>query len=180
MKKTISVMKYTESKLEQTFAELLQNEEYAHSLGETLVRNTDEALIECDFHNFLFRKYRNDNITENEIKQIILQLRSLPASDLYESNKKFCRMLSDGFILKREDRRKKDIYIQLIDFTDLENQRHTEPESLPTIVAEQEVQYGTPKDQNIYRFVTQLEITGNEKRIPDGIIVCEWIASCCF
>jgi type I restriction enzyme R subunit len=163
-------MKFTEAKLEQTFAELLQNEGYAHSLGETIVRNTNEVLIESDLHDFLSRKYRSDNITENEIKQIILQLRSLPASDLYESNKKFCRMLSDGFILKREDRREKDIYIQIIDYAGLEEQRHAEPENLPTIVAESGVQYGTPKDKNIYRFVTQLEITGNEKRIPDGII----------
>ena len=163
-------MKYTEAKLEQTFAELLQNEGYAHSLGETLARNTDEVMIESDLHDFLLRKYRNDNITENEIRQIILQLRSLPASDLYESNKKFCRMLADGFILKREDRREKDIYIQLIDYTGLEGQRHAEPESLTSIVAESIAEYGTPKDRNIYRFVTQLEITGNEKRIPDGII----------
>ncbi|MDR0724946.1 MAG: DEAD/DEAH box helicase family protein, partial [Prevotellaceae bacterium] len=163
-------MKYTEAKLEQSFAELLQNEGYAHSLGETLVRTTDEVLIESDLYDFLLRKYQKDNITENEIKQIILQLRSLPASDLYESNKEFCRMLSDGFILKRGDRCEKDIYIQLIDYTGLEEQRRAGPENLPTVVAEREVQYGTPKDRNIYRFVTQLEITGNEKRIPDGII----------
>jgi hypothetical protein len=34
-------------------------------------------------------------------------------------------MLSDGFILQREDRREKDIYIQFIDFTGLESQCHT-------------------------------------------------------
>jgi type I restriction enzyme R subunit len=162
-------MKYSEAKLEQTFAELLQNEGYAHSLGETLGRNTDEALIESDLYDFLLRKYSCENITDNEIRQIILQLKSLPASDLYESNKKFCRMLSDGFILKREDHCEKDIYIQLIDYTGLEEQRHA-PESLPTIAADPQTKYGTPKDKNIYRFITQLEITGNEKRIPDGVI----------
>jgi type I restriction enzyme R subunit len=163
-------MKYTEAKLEQTFAELLEREGYQHSLGEALVRNTDEVLIDEDLRNFLLCKYKKENITENEIRQIILELQSLPASDLYESNKKFCRSLSDGFILKREDRCAKDIYIQLIDFSGLEEQRHTKPENLVTIIAEPKVQYGTPKDKNIYRFVTQLAITGNEKRIPDGII----------
>jgi type I site-specific restriction-modification system R (restriction) subunit len=102
-------MKFTEANLEQTFAELLQNEGYAHSLGETIVRNTDEALIESDLHDFLLRKYGGDNITENEIKQIILQLRSLPASDLYESNKKFCRNeireAEEGIELTDKDRR---------------------------------------------------------------------------
>jgi type I restriction enzyme R subunit len=170
MTEIVKDMKFTEAKLEQTFAELLQNEGYSHSLGEALSRNADEVLLNADLSDFLFRKYAPENITENEIKSIILQLRSLPASDLYESNKRFCRMLSDGFILKREDRREKDIYIQLIDFAGLEEQRRAEPENLPTIVAEPKAPYGTPKDKNIYRFVTQLEITGNEKRIPDGII----------
>jgi type I restriction enzyme R subunit len=163
-------MKYSETKLEQTFAELLQNEGYAHSLGETLSRNADEVLIESDLHDFLLRRYRNENITENEIRQIILQLRSLPASDLYESNKKFCRMLSDGFILKREAHREKDIYIQLIDYANMEGKRHAETESLAIVAAAPIAEYGTPKDKNVYRFITQLEITGNEKRIPDGIL----------
>jgi hypothetical protein len=50
-------MKFTEAKLEQTFAELLQNEGYSHSLGETLVRTADEVLIESDLCDFLLRKY---------------------------------------------------------------------------------------------------------------------------
>ena len=32
-------------------------------------------------------------------------------------------MLSDGFILKREDRNQKDIYIQLLDYSGLDNHR---------------------------------------------------------
>lgn len=36
------------------------------------------------------------------------------------------------------------------------------------MVADPAVKY--PKDYNIYKFVNQLEIVGNEKRIPDGII----------
>ncbi|HET7897975.1 MAG TPA: HsdR family type I site-specific deoxyribonuclease, partial [Flavisolibacter sp.] len=72
------------------------------------------------------------------------------------------------FILKREDRSKKDIYIQLIDYSGLEKQRPPAGEDAITLTAEDEEDYG--KDSNIYKFVTQLEITGNEKRIPDGIL----------
>ena len=149
-------MKFTEEKLEKAFTELLGQEGFPHHLGITITRKPDEVLIEEDLQNFLLTQYAGQGITVNEIKSIILQLKSLSASDLYESNKTFLKMLSDGFILKREDRNQKDIYIQLINYTGLN--KHRQPEA----------QY--PPDNNIYKFVNQLEITGNEKRIPDGIV----------
>lgn len=160
-------MKFTESKLEHAFAELLTQEGYLHCLGNTLIRRPEEVLIEDDLHNFLKKRYANHGITDTEIKSILLELKSLPASDLYESNKRFMKMLSDGFILKREDHNQKDIYIQLIDYSGLENQTFV-PEDLISIAAEPQAEYIT--DANIYRFVTQLEIQGSEKRIPDGTL----------
>lgn len=161
-------MKFTEAKLEQSFTELLGQEGYPHHLGISIARNVDEVLIEKDLQDFLLNRYQYEDITVNEVKSIILQLKALPSSDLYESNKKFIRMLSDGFILKREDRNQKDIYIQLIDYIGLAKQKPAEPEHLVNISAEDEDGYS--KDSNIYKFVSQLEITGTEKRIPDGII----------
>lgn len=161
-------MKFTEAKLEYAFIELLEQEGYPHSIGNTLKRQPDEVLIEEDLSSFLITQYANQGITPNEIKSIILQLRSLTASDLYESNKTFLRMLSDGFILKREDRIQKDIYIQLIDYSGLNNHQQPASESLLQLFADEENAYG--EDNNIYKFVNQLEITGAEKRIPDGII----------
>ena len=52
--------------------------------------------------------------------------------------------LRDGFVLKREDRSQKDLFIQLIDFEEPENNR--------------------------FHIVNQLEIEGFSKRIPDGIL----------
>ena len=163
-------MKFTEEKLEKAFTELLGQEGFPHHVGATLVgsRKPDEVLIEEDLQNYLLSQYSAMGITTGEIKSIILQLKSLPSSDLYESNKTFMRMLADGFILKREDRRQKDIYIQLIDYKGLNKQRQPEADTLINIVGEEEVNYG--KDNNIYKFVNQLEIIGNEKRIPDGIV----------
>ncbi|MBI2730142.1 MAG: type I restriction endonuclease subunit R [Sphingobacteriales bacterium] len=161
-------MKFTEEKLENAFTELLGNENFPHSLGITIKRAPDEVLIEEDLKNFLLTQYQTEGLTLTEAKSIILQLKSLPASDLYESNKTFMRMLSDGFILKRENRNNKDIYIQLIDYKGLQKQRNPDIDNALTIAAEDEADYG--KDNNIYKFVTQLEIVGNEKRIPDGII----------
>lgn len=161
-------MKFTEEKLEKAFTELLGQEGFPHHLGITIARKSDEVLIEEDLQNFLLIQYASHGITINEIKSIILQLKSLSATDLYESNKTFLKMLSDGFILKREDRNQKDIYIQFINFSGLNNHRQPDAEQLVSIVAEQQAGYGN--DNNIYKFVNQLEILGTEKRIPDGIV----------
>ncbi|MBZ9650719.1 type I restriction endonuclease subunit R [Psychroflexus montanilacus] len=136
--------KFTEAKLEEAIAELLTHQGYTHVLGSSISRSEEEVLIEADIHEFLSKKYKAQNITQQEIEHIIRELKVLPSSDLYESNKTFTRYLSDGFSLKREDRSQKDIWIYLVDFENIEN--------------------------NHFKFVTQLEITGNHKRIPDGII----------
>ena len=85
-------MKFTEEKLEQAFTELLGNEGFPHHLGITVTRPPDEVLIEEDLQNFLLTQYNEEGLTVNEVKTIILILKSLPASDLYESNKKFIRI----------------------------------------------------------------------------------------
>jgi len=159
-------MKFTEEKLEKAFTELLEVEGFPHHLGNSIIRSVDDVIIESDLLNYLLTKYTSQNLTQSEAKSIVLQLRSLPSGDLYESNKTILRWLSDGFILKREDRYQKDIHIELIDYNGLKSQLAST--DLDILFAESKVQY--PADCNIYKFVNQLEIVGNEKRIPDGII----------
>lgn len=161
-------MKFTEGKLEAAFIELLGQEGFPHHLGASIARKPDDVLIEEDVRTFLLSQYAQEGITINEVNSVILQLKSLPSSDLYESNKIFLRMLADGFILKREDRSQKDIYIQLVDYSGLSKQRLPDSDQLIQVVSDLDVAYTS--DNNIYRFVNQLEIVGNEKRIPDGII----------
>ena len=155
-------MKFTEEKLEKAFAELLGQEGFSHQLGITITRKPEDVLIEDDLRTFLLTQYELQGITNNEVNSIILQLKSLSASDLYVSNKSFLRMMSDGFILKREDPNQKDIYIQLVNYADLENHEST--------TGFTKYKSSTYLDTNIYKFVTQLEIVGDEKRIPDGIV----------
>lgn len=161
-------MKFTEEKLEKAFVELLEEEGYTHQFGSTINRRPDEVLIEADLKQFLLNQYAAQGITLNEVNSIILQLKTLPATDLYESNKTFLRMLADGFILKREDRSEKDIYVQLIDYVGLNKHRQPKADQLLNILADPTGSY--EKDKNIYKFVNQLEITGTERRIPDGIV----------
>ena len=137
-------MKFTEAKLEEAFIELLGNEEYPHYLGNTITRNPDEVLIEEDLIAFLLNQYKKERLTVTEAKSIVLQLKTLSSSDLYETNKTIMQWLADGFTFKREDRNNKDIWIYLIDYS--------------------------KDNKNTYKFVNQLEIVGSEKRIPDGII----------
>lgn len=137
-------MKFTEAQLEKAFIELLGNENYPHQLGTTIIRAVDEVLLEDDLRLYLQTAYKKEGITEIEIKSILLQLKTLPSSDLYESNKLVLKWLADGFTLKRENRNQKDFRVHLIDYS--------------------------KENKNIYKFVNQLEITGTEKRIPDGIV----------
>ncbi|WP_439474488.1 type I restriction endonuclease subunit R [Algoriphagus formosus] len=137
-------MKFTESQLEQVFISLLEEQGYPYVPGEEIIRGKEEVLIREDLQRFLNEQYEEERITPNEIFGIIRDLEKLPASDLYETNKTIMEWVRDGFLLKREDRKQKDIYISLIDY------EHPE--------------------RNIFKFVNQLEIQGFEKRIPDGIL----------
>ncbi|VUD56336.1 Type-1 restriction enzyme R protein [Thalassocella blandensis] len=118
--------KFTEEVLEQAIIQLLGEQGYAYvdgasvklGVGSKLGAATN-VLLEGDLVAFLQSRYAHEGITAGEINQIVRQLQLLPASDLYESNKKLCKWLSDGFLLKREDPKLKDVYIQLVDYDDL-------------------------------------------------------------
>jgi len=161
-------MKFTEAQLESAIIELLEAEGYPHVLGEAIERQPQEVLIKADLRAFLAKQYAADHITPQEIEAVIKQLEAYSAADLYESNKAIMKLVSDGFLLKREDHTQKDLYIQLIDYSELAAFREPEPGEVPSIVAEDGATYGA--SGNIFKIVNQLEITGYEKRIPDGIL----------
>ena len=132
-------MKYTEAKLEEAVIALLQKQHYTYLKGEAISREKDEVLLKQDLKAFLAKRYAQDNITTSEIDMIIRKLEVLPASDLYESNKQLMKLVSDGFIFKRELHDQKDLFIQLIDYENTAN--------------------------NDFKIVNQFEIEGNHLRI---------------
>ena len=162
-------MKFNEETLEQAVIELFAAELIPHYKGETIHKEMSDVLLREDLKQFLLNQYADDDITLQEIESIIRQLELYPSSALYESNKAIMKIVADGFTLKREDRNKKDLFIHLIDFTTLGNQQNEVVTDEIRLAAELKVVYKT-KDNNIYKFVNQLEILGYEKRIPDGII----------
>ena len=134
-------MKFTEYQLEKAFIELLKTEEIPHINGATISRDIQEVLIEDDLKSFLLAQYKSDKLTNSEADQIIRQLKTYSASDLYESNKSIMKLVADGFSFKREDRSQKDIWIYLIDFSE--------------------------ENKNTYKFINQLEIVGYENLITN-------------
>ena len=136
---------FNEHALELSIMELLHNKGYIHQTGSELLREKSEVLIVDDLKEYLHTRYVSEELTESEIDSIILSLRTV-GGILYESNKAVLSIIIDGFVFNREDRNKKDIFIELIN-------------------------YGEPQ-KNIFKIVNQLEIEGYnyQIRIPDGII----------
>lgn len=175
-------MKFTEAQLEAAILQLLGEAGYPHMLGDAIAREPDEVLIKDDLRLFLKRQYASDGITAGEIEAVIRELEAYPTADLYESNKAIMKKVADGLLLKREDRSQKDLYIQLIDYSDLVEFRQPDPETLPHVFAEPRAIYKT--GGNIFKVVNQLAISGvgGQVRIPDAIlyinglplVVCEF------
>ena len=136
---------FNEHALEMSIMELFKDEGYIHLNGSQIHRERTEVLLQEDLKQYLYNRYAKDGITSSEVDGILLMLRNISGT-LYEASKAFYKLLCDGFILNREDRTQKDIYIELIDFDTPEN--------------------------NIFKAVNQFEIEGinNQLRIPDGIV----------
>lgn len=137
-------MKFTEESLEKAVIELFAEVGISHIHGQSIHRTPEEILLVEDFRRFLKQKYSHEDISEGEIDYLIRMFEALPTSSLYESNRKFLNIISNGFNLMREDRSNKDIFIEFLDKENVEN--------------------------NIFKIVNQLEVKGIEKRIPDAIV----------
>ena len=165
-------MSFNEAKLEQAVIALLEGKGYPYTPGGELVRAPSEVLIKDDLRQFLSTSYAADDITDGEIESVINRLNAFNPQDLYDSNKSIQKLVADGFLLKREDHKKKDLYIQLVDYAGLPLQRPPKESELEIIQAPYKVAEPAADYQhcNIFRLVNQLEIEGQEKRIPDAIL----------
>lgn len=137
-------MTFTEQTLEHALIELFQSEGYSHVNGTFVHKELSDVLLREDLKQFLLNKYGGEDITLNEIAAIIRKLELYSSSALYNSNKAIMKLVADGFVFKREDKTRKDLFIRLADFEEMNN--------------------------NLFKVVNQLEIQGYEKRIPDLIV----------
>lgn len=134
-----------EAQLELSVIELFQQEGYDYVSGENIFREITDVLLKDDLRAYLTAKYAKDGISSTEVESIILSLVMASHDPLYDANKDMLIKITEGFVFRREDKTKKDLFVRLIDF---ENQA-----------------------SNIFKIVNQLEIQGAEQlRKPDAIV----------
>ena len=133
---------FNEHALEQGIMELFQEEGYTYSCGETIQKEASGVLLRDDL--MLYLKSQYPDLSDLELKRVILKLTAHAGLSLYGENARMLRLISNGFAIEREDSSKPNIHIRPIDFECVSN--------------------------NIFRIVNQLEIVGLERRIPDGVV----------
>lgn len=135
---------FNEHALEMSIMELFQQEGYIYTNGEEINKETSDVILREDLRAYLRSRYAKDGITELEVESVIAKLTAANGFLLYDKNVNTYRLITEGFSLKREDKTQPDLFIEPIDFENESN--------------------------NTFRIVNQLEIQGDVKRIPDGMV----------
>ena len=135
---------FNEHALEMAIMELFEQEGYIYTNGEQVHKEQSDVLLRDDLAMYLRGRYADDYITPLDIETITAKLSANCGGSLYDNNVYTYRLITEGFAIHREYLTKPDLYVQPIDFDNIDN--------------------------NIFRIVNQLEIKGYERRIPDGII----------
>lgn len=136
---------FTEATLEQAIIDKFIAQGYQYSSGDNLHRELTDVLIEDDLYKFLLDRYASEGITYSEASSIVQSLKTSSAQPVYDANMKTFLKMVEGEVFVREDRKKKDIFLQLIDFDNPLN--------------------------NSFRIVNQMTVKSNTAtRRPDAII----------
>ena len=124
--------------------ELFEQQGYSYVNGETIHKEQTEVLLRDDLRMYLMDRYAEEGITPLEVERVIAKLTADNGAPLYQQNAQTYRLMTEGFAIKREDASLPDLFVEVIDFKDV--------------------------DRNIFKIVNQLEIKGLERCIPDGIV----------
>jgi type I restriction enzyme R subunit len=135
---------FDEATLENAIMGLFEEEGYTHVFGDDVHKDISDVILEDDLRSFLISNYSVQGITPSEVDAIVAKVRSYANMPLYEGNKSFYKIVSDGFDLKRQDPKAKDFHVYLFNYSS--------PES------------------NLFKTINQLQIKGVDTRIPDGLV----------
>ena len=135
---------FNEHALEMGIMELFEQQGYSYQSGETIHKELSDVLLRDDLKLYLMDRYGAEGITPLEVERVMSKLTADNGAPLYLQNVQTYRLMTEGFTIKREDASLPDLFVEVIDFKDI--------------------------DKNIFKIVNQLEIKGVEKRIPDGIV----------
>lgn len=137
--------KMFESEYEKACIELLQNEYWLYSHGETLHRKYSDVIIEDDLRQFLDWNYEDKGLSEDDYKVIIARIRNVGEATDYTSLRAAYSLYHNGFDYTYGDSSKQPFHLDYINYTD--------------------------NSKNIFRAVNQFEVhQGNEIRIPDILL----------
>lgn len=136
--------KFIEPELEKAIIKLFTEQGYLYENGDFLHRKTDEFLMSNDLRCYLENKYNTEHLSKNEIDTIINNIRLVSATPLYDGCKEVFHLINDGFSISRDDTTLQELFINLIDFEEPEN--------------------------NIYKVVNQYTVEDNENRRPDMLL----------
>ena len=146
--------KFTEDQLEQAIIQLFCDQGYGYINGESIHRKFGDVLLEDEIEAYLQRRYASDNLSPNEIKTIINNLKFISDSPLYEGNRETYWLLNEGFDMPREDAGKTALHVEYIDFENLAN--------------------------NDYKVVNQFTVSDRATRRPDMLIFVNGIPVAIF
>jgi len=135
---------FNEQLYEDAVVSLLQNAGWTHTPGDTLHRSAREVLLEDDLKAFFAQRYKEENLTENEIEKNIIQIKHLSNTSLFSANREAFRLVSEEFYLRRDDATQPNLLLSYIDFEIPEN--------------------------NIFRCVTQFTVKQHAERRPDILL----------
>lgn len=113
---TFSKGKFTEDELEHAIIELFCAEGWNHLDGEALHRRFEDVLMENVLESYLQKRYADYALTSSEVRSIIDRLKYVPATPLYDGNRRTFWYINEGFTLVREDSSLPAVYIEYVDF----------------------------------------------------------------
>ena len=85
---------FQEMDLERLIVNLIEEKGYNYVHGDYLERTYEDVLIEKDLFEFLKKRYKDNDIQDIEIANIISSIKSISNSNLYDANKRaFIKMV---------------------------------------------------------------------------------------
>lgn len=136
--------KLYESDYEQAFCQLLEEQGWTLSHGDTIHRQYTDALLEDDLRTYLQDRYCTKGVPSEDIEHFIARIRNVGGATDYERHKAAFKLYHDGFDYNFADNSKPAIHIDYIDFSKEDY------------------------DNNIFRAVNQFEMQeGKMHRRPD-------------
>ena len=117
--------KFTEDELEHAIIELFRAEGWNYIDGESVHRRFEDVLMEDALEAYLRRRYATCALTDDEVRSIVDRLKYIPATPLYDGNKRTFWLINEGFTLTREDSSFPAVHVEYIDFDNLSMNDYT-------------------------------------------------------